>query len=117
MSLSERLKELRENKKVSLQTVADSVGVTKPHIWELEKGTSKNPSMSLIVSLCVYYNVTVDYLLGVSVDSSNPLTLYFERTLKKSGIRELSVDDMDVLTLAIDMAIALIKQRKESNKD
>lgn len=65
MSLGARLKELRLGRGVSLQTVADAVEVSKPHIWELERGTSKNPSLDLLKKLSVYYSVSLDYLAGL----------------------------------------------------
>ena len=41
MSLAVRLRELRADKKASLQAVADALSVSKPHVWELEKGKTK----------------------------------------------------------------------------
>ena len=69
MSLAETLRELRAEKKVSLQVVADAIGVSRPHIWELEKGKTKNPSLGLLKSLASYYGVSLDYLAGVKEDS------------------------------------------------
>jgi len=37
MTLGARIAQLRRNKGESLQKVADAVGVSKAHIWELEK--------------------------------------------------------------------------------
>ncbi|QPC88557.1 helix-turn-helix domain-containing protein [Mesorhizobium sp. NBSH29] len=46
-----RIAELRRNAKESLQDVADAVGVTKTHFWELERGRSANPSFTVIKGL------------------------------------------------------------------
>ena len=51
MPLSTKLKELRARSRESLQQVADAVGVSKAHIWELERGTSKNPGLDLLKKL------------------------------------------------------------------
>ena len=51
MSLGARLTRLRLDKGESLQQVADAVGVSKAHIWELEKGRTDNPSMALVTRL------------------------------------------------------------------
>jgi len=64
MSLADRLYDLRQNAKVSLQTVADAVGVSKAHIWELEKGRTSNPSFDLVRKLAAYYAVTPEILIG-----------------------------------------------------
>ncbi len=63
MTLAERLTALRLARNVSLQTVADAVGVSKAHIWELEKGRADNPTMALLKSLATFYNVTVAHLV------------------------------------------------------
>lgn len=64
MSLGARLTELRLRKGASLQDVADAVEVSKTHIWALEKGGTKNPSLDLLKKLSEYFNVTVEYLAG-----------------------------------------------------
>ena len=64
MSLEARLFEFRQNAKVSLQKVADAVGVSKAHIWELEKGRSTNPSFDLVRKLAAFYAVTPEELIG-----------------------------------------------------
>ncbi len=64
MSIGARLKELRIIKKKSLQDVADAVGASKAHIWELERGGTKNPSMDLLTKLAVFFDVSVSNLVG-----------------------------------------------------
>lgn len=63
-TLGEMLEELRSIKDVSLQTVANAVGASKPHIHDLEKGNSTNPGLELMKALAKYYGVTVGYLAG-----------------------------------------------------
>ena len=64
MSLGARLTELRLRKGASLQDVADAVEASKTHIWALEKGGTKNPSLDLLKKLAEHFNVTVEYLAG-----------------------------------------------------
>ena len=45
MSFAARLHHLRLRKGYSLQKVADAIGISKAHVWNLEKGTSDNPSI------------------------------------------------------------------------
>ena len=81
MSLGTKIKELRFKKSVSLQVVANEVGASKPHIWELEKGTTKNPSLELVTKLAQYFGVSVDYLAGVedTEDTENSAVQAFAR--------------------------------------
>lgn len=64
MSIGARIKELRIKTKQSLQDVADAVGASKAHIWEIERGGSKNPSMDLLSKLASHFNVSVSFLVG-----------------------------------------------------
>ena len=47
MGFGARIAEFRRGRNESLQQVADKVGVTKTHIWELERGRTKNPSLTV----------------------------------------------------------------------
>ncbi|MCF6337007.1 MAG: helix-turn-helix domain-containing protein [Gammaproteobacteria bacterium] len=99
MSLGARLKELRLNKGVSLQAVADAVEASKPHIWELERGTTKNPSLELISKLASYFGVTVDYLAGTGAKEEDAEYLAFAREAEEKGF---SVNDLQkMLELAV----------------
>ena len=58
MSLAMKLQKLRTQRGQSLQVVADAVGASKAHIWELEKGTTRNPSIELLKSLALKHMVS-----------------------------------------------------------
>jgi transcriptional regulator with XRE-family HTH domain len=64
MSLGAKLAQLRLRKGESLQTAADGVGISKTHIWQLEKGTSENPSLELLKKLADHYAVPMTFLAG-----------------------------------------------------
>jgi transcriptional regulator with XRE-family HTH domain len=64
IKLTTRLNQLRLRKAESLQDVATAVGVSKAHIWELEKGRADNPSMGLVTRLAEHFGVSVAYLIG-----------------------------------------------------
>jgi transcriptional regulator with XRE-family HTH domain len=64
MTLASKIKELRLKKNRSLQQVADSVGASKAHVWDLETGKSKNPSIDLLTKLAKCFGVSVAELIG-----------------------------------------------------
>lgn len=70
MSLAANLKKHRLRKGVSLQDVADAVGVSKPHIWKLERDDSEkvNPSLELLEKLAVYYKTSIASLISEEED-------------------------------------------------
>ena len=70
MQISERLFSLRQKSAQSLQEVADAVGVSKAHIWELEKGRSANPSFELVSKLAKHFGVSLDVLAGDAKEPS-----------------------------------------------
>jgi transcriptional regulator with XRE-family HTH domain len=82
MSLGARLKQLRVKKNKSLQEVADAVGASKAHIWEIERGGSKNPSMELLTRLAGYFEVSVSFLVGESPDEREAELVAMYRDLK-----------------------------------
>lgn len=65
MKFYERIKELRKDKKLSQMELAKSTGLNQSAIarWELNK---TEPTASAIIILCKYFNVTADYLLGLT---------------------------------------------------
>ena len=44
--------------------MAEAVGVSKAHIWELEKGHSQNPSFDLVRRLAKHFGVGMEVLAG-----------------------------------------------------
>lgn len=94
MSLNERLFELRQQSKASLQTVADAVGVSKAHIWELEKGRTANPSFDLVQKLAKFFGVTPDALIGAA-DVPHPGAQQIERIHR--DLKDLSPRDRSII--------------------
>src|SRR5215216_6830230 len=71
MGLGARITKLRMGKRESLQDVADAVGVSKAHIWELEKGRTDNPSMALVTRLADHFGVSIRSLVGEDIDAKD----------------------------------------------
>lgn len=61
----QRLVELRKEKGVFQKDVAKAIGVASNTITNYEKG-DREPSLAVIKALCRYYQVSADYLLGLS---------------------------------------------------
>ena len=92
MSLGTRLGELRIKKKESLQQVADAVGVSKAHIWELEKGKTTNPGLELLTKLAQHFKVGIAWLAGED-EISDPAAMQFFREFEG----KLGEDDWEAL--------------------
>ncbi len=107
MSLGARLTRLRLRSGESLQRVADAVGVSKAHIWALEKEKSDNPSLELLKKLADHFSVPVEFLAGsdasVSVEDAEAQQFFRE-------FKSLSDNERHVLK----QTIALLKNNKGS---
>ena len=60
-----RLKELREERGVSMMTLAKAIGVSDTAVCKWENQDSE-PKLSYIIKLADYFNCSADYLIGRS---------------------------------------------------
>lgn len=61
------LHELRKKNNLSLQAIANVVGVTNQSISLLEQG-KRSPSFEVLCIIADYFDVSIDYLVGRSDD-------------------------------------------------
>jgi transcriptional regulator with XRE-family HTH domain len=107
MALKDRLTRLRLAKDESLQQVADAVGASKAHIWQLEKGRTDNPSMALLRNLADHFALTVAALVGEDPEAAEDAKL--RRMFRQAG--DLGPEDVDLLD---DMMQMLLRRRKQA---
>ena len=89
MALGARLKTLRMRKGESLKALADAVGVSKAHIWDLETGHSSNPSMDLLTRLAEHFDTSVSALVGEDPqDAGDPQLIAMFRDLQGLSDRD-----------------------------
>lgn len=63
-TFGKRIKELRTEKKMTLDQLADTTGSSKSYIWELENKNPPRPSAEKLSGIAKALGVTIDYLLG-----------------------------------------------------
>ena len=63
-SIGEKLKSLRKESGLSLKSAGESVGLSKTHVWELENGRTKNPSLKSSKAFSNLYGVSLGFLAG-----------------------------------------------------
>ena len=84
-NLQERLRELREEHGYSSkEQLADALGINRSTYGRIENGTTKTISSELLIKLAELYDVSADYILGIS---NTP-----ERTYYDIGELGMSVD-------------------------
>lgn len=88
MNIGKIIKELREERGMSQDKLAQMIGVTQDSIslWEKNK---RIPNTPYIIALCKIFNVTSDYLLGLENDdgSRSESTYEFEYDHKDTHLK------------------------------
>lgn len=64
IEFSQRLRELRQEKGLSMKQLAKELGTTDAAVSNWENGINE-PKISYLKSIAVYFDVTADYLIGL----------------------------------------------------
>lgn len=62
-----RLRDLREDRDLSQQAVADFLGMKQPQYSRYERGLRDLPT-DILIRLAKYYHTSTDYILGLTND-------------------------------------------------
>ena len=96
MSIGTKLKELRTKHNLSLQELANAVGASKAHIWDIERGASKNPSLELLRKISDHFKISISELVGekpgVKGEPEDLVALY-------RGLKDLSPEDRETISM------------------
>lgn len=68
--LGEELHRLRKNKGLTLEEVANEIGITLQYISLLEKGQRKSVSFEIMTNISRFYNVPLDYFVSFLDETS-----------------------------------------------
>ncbi|MFT8556534.1 helix-turn-helix domain-containing protein [Liquorilactobacillus hordei] len=113
--LSQRLKELRQNKEYTQEYVGKIVHVSDKTVGAWERGI-RQPSIESIQSLARLFNVTTDYLLGAESpkddkDLKNFLDQNFNRGMTYDN-KELTDGDREKLKIALTQIFWKYRNKK-----
>ncbi len=111
MPIGGRINALRVGRKQSLQDVATAVGVSKAHIWELEKGRTDNPSMGLVTRLADHFGVTIRFLVDEDIEAPDA-----DEELSRMFRQARGLDDHDRRILD-DMLQSFLRRQQEPHGD
>ena len=65
-AISASIATIRRQRGMTLQDVADRAGLSKSHVWDMEKGNSANPTIETAANLARALGVSLDRLTGLS---------------------------------------------------
>lgn len=105
MGFARKLHDLRIAKRLSLQDVANAVGISKAHVWNLEKGITGNPSMDLVLKLAELFRVRVADLVGENPEAAEEPA---EMVAMFRDLKQLDDRDRDTIRMLMEQ----MKRRK-----
>jgi transcriptional regulator with XRE-family HTH domain len=70
MHYTQRLKDLREDRDLTLQELADELSLSREQYRRYERGINEIKA-GFIIQICEFYNVSADYLLGFTNEFKN----------------------------------------------
>lgn len=110
MPFAERLKEHRIKKGYSLQKLANAVGVSKAHVWDLETQRATNPSLEVLRRFSTVLAVPIAALIGENPEESAEKS---ESVVMYRDLQKLDAEDRKTIKLMMER----LKRRSESPED
>jgi len=95
LTIGERLKDLRVERKLTLEQLADEVGISKSALGKYESDNGKDISPYSISLLADYYGVSSDYLMGRTETKNHPNTALHELHLSDDAIDVLKTGNFN----------------------
>ena len=86
LTIGERLKDLRVERKLTLEQLAAEVSISKSALGKYESDNGKDISPYSILLLADYYGVSCDYLMGRTETKNHPNTALHELHLSDASI-------------------------------
>jgi len=92
--LGDKLKKLRKDKGLTLESLASAADVSKSYLWELENREVKNPSAQRLNSIADALGVSADFFL--EDDTRNPEERHLDEAFFR-GYKNLESSDKEQL--------------------
>lgn len=113
--IAERLEALRQEKGETITHLAQAIGVSYAHMWEILNNKCK-PNFMTIKALAEHFNVSTDYILGLT-DTPDP-------AWAKEGLRRLfratkglSERDLEKINRVVEALIPVIQEESRSENE
>ena len=93
-ALQQHLIELRNENELTQKQLAQKIGVSASAIGFWENGTNE-PKASYILKLATFFDVTVEYLLGLTDEFGTPLFTPEEKAAGLSATKKVSITPIE----------------------
>jgi len=111
--LSERLISLRKAEKMPQKEVADAIGIALRSLRYYESGERK-PTSDIVISLANFFQVSADYLLGISsIPRNSDVMLPESEQNILQHFRDITDEGQDYVRLQMTMAVNMYKKKRK----
>lgn len=101
--LSEKLTQLRSQKNVTQQQMADMLDITRPAYTAYESGTRK-PEYDSLIKIADYFQVSIDFLLGRTSNKQFNQSVAKKNTTNFDGNKEqLTNEETEYLKMSLEV--------------
>jgi transcriptional regulator with XRE-family HTH domain len=105
MNLNEKIRLLRNERKMSQQNLADKIGATKTAIWKYENEQAM-PSAEIIKRIAIAFSVSTDYLLFDESEKESVTKISDKKLLRQfEEIDRLDETEKVHIRYVLDLAI------------
>ena len=102
-TLGVRIRAIREDHEVMQKDLAEALTVDQSTLSKFEQD-KRIPSVNFIIEFCKYFNVSTDFLLGLSDDYRPPVSISIQPTLlSRDPYADLSVEHRATLDALADV--------------
>lgn len=112
MNIGEKIKQLRNERKLSMRELGEKLGISHAHISKMESGVN-SPSMDLLEKLAKYFDIDVTYFfLNEDTFTNTEKDLLSERDLSLESLKgnyNLEIDGKPATDEEIEEMIKHIK--------
>ena len=112
MTFGEKIKKLRNEKNWTQDFVANRLNISSPALSRYESGTCEPKDLAMVSEFAKLYNVTTDYLLGLSDEKDNTSTQNNDKEFVAfyEGYKDLDDADKEILKATLD---AFVRAKKK----
>jgi len=113
-NFGQKLKELRSEKSISSEQLAEALALSKSIIWSYELN-KKEPNNTHLIKIADYFQVTVDYLLDrenmmLNINLQNPMDDIINKYI-------ITIDNVQLSKDELLESIAYIKAKRIMNSE
>lgn len=83
MKISNKLRELRLKEGLNFRELSSKTGISTAYLWELEKGYSENPGLSILLKLSKSLDTSVEYFTDNLDEAEDAECISFQKKFNR----------------------------------